>query len=210
MRLLFEVSWVPTVHVFAWDLPRVTLFAMAHAPTTWLALLRGINVGSANVVKMAELRAHLAGHGFEEVRTYIQSGNVIWHDTLADRKTARERVTGALDELFGHPIDAVVVPSQFIEMVVARAPARFAEDKQTLRCDVMYLMPDLNAHDVVAALPLREGVDEATAGPGVIYFSRTIEGNSRSKLSRIVGTPIYQRMTIRNWNTTRKLSAMLA
>ena len=55
----------------------------------------------------------------------------------------------------------------------------------------------------------REGVDQANVGPGVLYFSRLTSRASQSRLSRIVSTPAYQNMTIRNWNTTVKLLQML-
>jgi uncharacterized protein (DUF1697 family) len=55
----------------------------------------------------------------------------------------------------------------------------------------------------------REGVDRADAGPGVLYFSRLTSRASQSQLSRIVSTPAYRNMTIRNWNTTTKLARML-
>ena len=59
------------------------------------------------------------------------------------------------------------------------------------------------------AVSLREGVDRVWPGAGVLYFDRFAERSSQSRLSRIVSTPQYQRMTIRNWSTTTKLLAML-
>ena len=55
----------------------------------------------------------------------------------------------------------------------------------------------------------REGVDQAWEGDGVLYFSRLIERATQSHLSRIAGLPVYQDMTIRNWNTTTKLLALM-
>jgi uncharacterized protein (DUF1697 family) len=53
-------------------------------------------------------------------------------------------------------------------------------------------------------------VDQAFAGKGVLYFSRLVAKASQSRMSRIVSLPIYKRMTIRNWNTTMRLAALLA
>ena len=53
------------------------------------------------------------------------------------------------------------------------------------------------------------GVDEAHAGPGVLYFSRLISKASQSRLSKIVSSPIYKSVTIRNWNTTTKLLRLM-
>ena len=55
----------------------------------------------------------------------------------------------------------------------------------------------------------KEGVDQAFAGKGVLYFSRLSSRATQSQLSRIIMLPVYQNMTIRNWNTTTKLLNML-
>ena len=59
------------------------------------------------------------------------------------------------------------------------------------------------------SLLTREGVDRAAAGRGVLYFSRLTSRAAQSQLSRIVSMPIYQSMTIRNWNTTTKLLQLM-
>ena len=56
---------------------------------------------------------------------------------------------------------------------------------------------------------MKEGVDQCWVGAGILYFSRTVERITSSRINRIVGKPIYQQMTIRNWNTTTKLAALL-
>ncbi len=58
-------------------------------------------------------------------------------------------------------------------------------------------------------LKTREGVDQAFPGDGVCYFSRLISRAAQSYLSRIVALPVYQSMTIRNWNTTARLLALM-
>ena len=55
----------------------------------------------------------------------------------------------------------------------------------------------------------REGVDQASPGTGVVYFARVSARRTQSRMSRIVGTPEYKQMTIRNWSTTTKLLALL-
>lgn len=57
---------------------------------------------------------------------------------------------------------------------------------------------------------VRSGVDEAWAGDGVLYFSRLVSQASRSYLSRLVSMPVYQEMTIRNWNTTTRLLELMS
>jgi uncharacterized protein (DUF1697 family) len=58
-------------------------------------------------------------------------------------------------------------------------------------------------------VPTREGIDEVVAGPGVLYVSMLISKASQSRLSKVISSPIYPRLTIRNWNTTTKLLALM-
>ena len=55
----------------------------------------------------------------------------------------------------------------------------------------------------------KEGVDRAFAGKGVLYFSRLVAKATQSQMGKIVGLPVYKSMTIRNWNTTTKLLALM-
>ena len=190
------------------DIPtraRYSLFDM----TTYLALLRGINVGGNNVIRMADLRAFLAERGFDGVRTYIQSGNVIWNDAAATEDEAHSRIDNALSDLLANEVTSVVLSAERLAAVVAGAPTGFGGDPDAFRYDVMFLMPGLDARAVAADLPVREGVDTAVAGDGAVFFTRRIDAALRSYMPKIVGTPIYRQMTIRNWNTTTRLLGMV-
>jgi len=68
----------------------------------YLALLRGINVGGRNRILMADLRARLGAAGYEEVRTYIQSGNVLFRSDVSDREELRHAIEGTLAEAFDY------------------------------------------------------------------------------------------------------------
>jgi uncharacterized protein (DUF1697 family) len=70
-------------------------------------------------------------------------------------------------------------------------------------------MDPLTPAEAIKSVPTRAGVDTARTGPGVLYFSRLIARASQSQLARIIRLPIYQQMTIRNWNTTTRLLALM-
>jgi uncharacterized protein (DUF1697 family) len=74
---------------------------------------------------------------------------------------------------------------------------------------VCFLKPGTMAKQVVAGLPLKEGVDRIWAGTGVVYFSRLTSRATQSRLNRVASLPVYKNMTIRNWNTTTKLAELL-
>jgi uncharacterized protein (DUF1697 family) len=94
--------------------------------------------------------------------------------------------------------------------VVERAPRGFGQSPAKYRYDVIFLKEPLTAKVALKSVPMKPGVDEAYAGSGVLYFSRLDSKASQSRLSKIVSMPMYQSMTIRNWNTTMKLAAMMS
>jgi uncharacterized protein (DUF1697 family) len=173
-----------------------------------VALLRGINVGGANIVPMAALRASFEALGLREVSTYIQSGNVLF-STDADASRLCRRVEAALSKQFGYQATVVLRSRQQMQRIVERAPDGFGTDPARYRYDVVFLKEPLSARAVLPSIPTREGVDTAHAGDGVVYFSRLVQRASQSYLSRIISLPQYKQMTIRNWNTTTKLLALM-
>jgi len=176
--------------------------------TTYLALLRGINVGGRNRILMADLRACFESAGYKDVRTYIQSGNVVFQCGV-DRAELTHAIEAMLAGAFDYRATVALRDAAEMRAVVREAPAGFGSEPDAYRYDVLFLLPPLAPEDVLGALTLRDGVDAAWAGPGVVYSRRLTERASQSGLSRIASHPFYRQMTIRNWNTTAKLRAMM-
>ena len=90
--------------------------------------------------------------------------------------------------------------------VVERAPKNSRRATGAYRFhNVVFLRHPLTADEALKSVTARPGVDRVFAGHEVLYFSRLISKAAQSQLSRVVGKPAYQSMTIRNWNTTCKL-----
>lgn len=176
---------------------------------TYLALLRGINVGGKNVIKMADLRDCFEAEGFRDVVTYIQSGNVIFRAPSSGLKTLTERIEKMLAAAFDYEASVVMRSRKQMRAVVADAPEGFGAEPDTYRYDTIFLKAPLTATSAMESIPARPGVDEAWAGRGVLYFSRRIDQASRSYLSRLASMPVYQRVTVRNWNTTTRLLKLM-
>jgi uncharacterized protein (DUF1697 family) len=175
----------------------------------YVALLRGINVGGNNPVSMAKLKVCLETAGFEEVTTYIQSGNVIFTAASSPRDELTRRIEVLLTKAFRFPSSVVLRTRKQMQDVVARAPRGFGGNPAKHRYDVIFLKEPLTASTAIESMVAKEGVDAVHPGAGVLYFSRLIAKASQSRLSRIVSMPIYQSLTIRNWNTTTKLLQMM-
>lgn len=184
------------------------LGVLALAGTPYVALLRGINVGGRNIISMADLRTVFQGAGYGGVRTYIQSGNVVF-TTDAPRDGLEEDLESLLERALGRPAMVVVRSRQQVRNVVARAPDGFGTDPDAYKYDAMFLRAPLTPGRVLEVLNLRGGVDRAWPGPGVVYFSRDEKQLTKSRMSKITSEPAYHRMTIRNWRTTTTLLEML-
>lgn len=173
----------------------------------YVALLRGINVGGKNPVAMAALREAFERAGFDDVSTYIQSGNVLF-SSPAPAAELESRIEAAIEETLGLDVVVVVRSERQLRAVVDRAPGEFGEHPDCYHSDVVFLKAPLTAAGAMGVVQLRDGVDEVWAGTGVVYFARLSAERARSKMSKIIGTPEYQLMTIRSWATTTKLLAL--
>src|SRR5512138_2899169 len=111
----------------------------------YVALLRGINVGGKNIIKMADLRACFEALGFDEVRTYIQSGNVLFHREKTGRDALTSRIEKALADTFSYQLPVVVRSDKEMAAVVADAPKRFGQEPDAYRYDVIFLKEPLTA-----------------------------------------------------------------
>ena len=175
----------------------------------YVALLRGINVGGKNPIKMTVLKACFEAHGFEDVATYIQSGNVVFTSGRSAGETLAVRIERMLAGSFDYEASVVVRSGTQMRSIVDRAPVGFGTDPARHRSDVIFLKPPLTARTAMRDVLTRDGVDRAWERPGVLYFERLVARASQSRLSRIVSMPIYRDMTIRNWKTTTELLRLL-
>ncbi len=179
------------------------------AEIQYLALLRGINVGGNNIIKMADLKACFENMGFADVATYIQSGNVLFWSDEKDKTSLTNKIEQGLSEKFHYQSRLVVITHQQLKKVVEEAQPGFGKDADQYRYDVLFLKEPLTPAEAIKNVSLKEGVDYAYPGDDVLYFSRLISKAAQSHLTKIIALPMYKNITIRNWNTTTKLLALM-
>lgn len=176
----------------------------------YVILLRGINVGGKNILPMADLKRCLEELGFSNVSTYIASGNVI----LESDKTALQiqtQIEAALIKSFkldSELIKVLALTRSQLQAIIDNKPDGFGDQPEKYHSDTIFLM-GIDTTQAIAVFNPREGVDTVWPGDGVIYSQRLSAERTRSRLSQIMASPLYQSMTIRNWNTTIKLLNLL-
>jgi uncharacterized protein (DUF1697 family) len=178
--------------------------------TKYVALLRGINVGGKNMIKMADLKASFEDQGFGNVATYIASGNVFFDSGERSAAKLTQQIEDLINAAFNYYQATVVIRTKAqMRNVVDQAPKGFGSKPSRYLSDALFLKSPARASAVLASLPIKEGVDQAHAGRGVIYWSRLASRASSSRLSRVASMPIYKSMTIRSWTTTVKLKELM-
>ena len=173
----------------------------------YLALLRGINVGGKNLVKMDDLRAVFEAMEFDDVATYIASGNVLFAAPRRRREELAAEIEANLNSRFGVELKVVLVTKSHLKTVVEGAPRGFGGDSHL--CDVVFIRKPLTAKRAIGLIEPREGVDRVWPGKDVLYFSRLSAKASSSRLNKVASVPEYKNMTIRSWSTTTKLLALI-
>lgn len=177
---------------------------------TYVILLRGINVGGKNKLPMSDLKKHLEELGFSQVVTYIASGNVILKsDKRPDQiKTQIEAALPVRFKLDDELLKVLVLTRDQFQAVIDNKPEGFGEQPEKYHSDAIFLM-GIESAQAISVFDPREGVDQVWPGKGVIYSQRLSSQRTKSRLNKIMATPFYKSMTIRNWNTTTKLHEML-
>jgi uncharacterized protein (DUF1697 family) len=173
--------------------------------STHIALLRGINVGGNNLIAMADLRAMLAELGFEEPRTLLQSGNVVF---------AGGRRRGAGLEAFlekeckarlGAGVDWIVRTGEEWDEVIAKNPLAEEAQRDPSRTLVFFLKDAPTKAQTKALLDAIPGREIVRVHGRHLYVAYP-DGIARSKLDMaLIGRKLGCSGTARNWNTVRKL-----
>jgi uncharacterized protein (DUF1697 family)/N-acetylglutamate synthase-like GNAT family acetyltransferase len=175
----------------------------------YLVLLRGINVGGNNIIKMNDLKMMFVEMGFTDVITYIQSGNIIFRSAEKDQVKLKDTIETTLLEKVKNKITVVVLTFFEMKRIISDKPKGFGDDNETYKYDVIFLLEPLKARDAVKAFNPKEDVDKIDEGKNVLYISRLISRITKSRFAKITGMKEYQNMTIRNWNTTKKLYKLM-
>lgn len=174
----------------------------------YVALLRGVNVGGNRTVSMATLKQILESIGLQDVRTYINSGNVIFTAPRSKATSLAQRIEAAIVKEFGHPIRVLVLSRNDLAKIVGGLPATWVNDGQQ-RCDVMFLFSEVDRPDVVGELPVNASVEDVRYVRGAVFWRIDRKNVGRSRMSRIIGTKVYKGLTARNANTVRKLLELM-
>jgi len=176
---------------------------------TYVAFLRGVNVGGKGIVSMTAIREALVALRLSAVRTHINSGNVIFSARASGSQQLAARIEKALEQHTGMAIKVLVKDHNTLKNIVDAIPRTWVDDK-TMRTYVLLLWKELDDRGILDRLPIKPDVDELKYTPGAVIWRVDRENVGRSRMNSIVGTPLYKKITIRSANTMRKLNELAA
>lgn len=174
----------------------------------YVALLRGINVGGNSTVPMARLAGLFIDAGFTDVKTFINSGNVIFRAVEHDEALLTRRIEDAIETEFGFKVPVVLRSREQIDALVAAIPKTWTNDA-AMRCDVMFLWRKIDSPEVLEKIPHKPAVEDVVYHPGAVVWRVDRDQVRQGAVPKMIGSDTYKQVTIRNVNTTRKLLELM-
>lgn len=175
----------------------------------YVALLRGVNVGGKSLVKMADLKTAVEAAGFTGVSTYINSGNVLFSSDETDKLKLAKAITKIIDTTFGLDVRTVIFSVDDIATVVKQMPKGWGSDPEW-KYNTLFLIPPYDIDEITAEIgELKPEIEILEKGEGVLYQGLEFKKYGRTRTGKLASMQCYQQMTIRNYNTTMKLHALL-
>ncbi|MCB9251499.1 MAG: DUF1697 domain-containing protein [Flavobacteriales bacterium] len=175
-----------------------------------VALLRGVNVSGKNLLKMAELRRVLGSSGFNDVETYIQSGNIIFDHPLQDSTEIEEEIRKSIFKEFGLSVPVIVKTKPEWEDAIHKMPYDLSSGIDTKKLMVTFLRekPDLN---ILNEMLEKFGGNDQVVAVGRQLYLYCPNGLGQSKLTNnLIEQKLRQEATSRNWNTMHALMNLLS
>jgi uncharacterized protein (DUF1697 family) len=177
--------------------------------TSYVALLRGVNVGGNKMVAMAELREMLTKLGFQDAKTLLQSGNAVFRGPAKPPAKIEQQLEAAMTKHFGMSCDYHVRTAAELQAAIDANPLKTEAKKDPSRLLVSFFKAPLDKAKVKEAQAAITGPEIVRCDGRHLYMYYP-DGQGQSKAGIVVGKILKVNGTARNWNTVLKLAAMLA
>ena len=174
----------------------------------FVALLRGVNVGGNNIISMRELKESFEGVGFEQVATYINSGNVIFSTKETDPRKLEKKIEQMLSKDFQLDSKVVIRSLAEMEQLVASLPKNWTGDPDW-RYNVIFLRHTIDSEKILEELTTKGDHEQIAYRPGTVLWSAQASEINRTNMQKLSSRKIFRDMTVRNLNTTRKLCELM-
>jgi uncharacterized protein (DUF1697 family) len=173
----------------------------------YVALLRGINVGGKCKVEMSRLKDLFEHLGYTKIKTYINSGNVIFEDNrLASEQ--HDLITVAIEKEFGFSVPVILRTHKEIEELCKSIPLEWTNDVAQ-KTDVMFLWDEIDSVEILEKVAHKPEIENVLYLPGALVWNIGRQNVTKGSGIKLIKTNLYKHMTVRNINTVRKLQKLL-
>ncbi|WP_439809535.1 DUF1697 domain-containing protein [Parabacteroides distasonis] len=176
----------------------------------YIAFLRGINIGGKNKISMPDLKAGFEELGSAEVKTYLNSGNVIFSRDENDKEGFSGRLETMINERFNLDIPTFVISKEELEDILNNVPSWWGNDNKETYDNLIFILPPTTSIEVCRELgEPKEEFEKIKAYGKAIFWSFSREDYQKTNWwSKTASTNISGRLTIRTANTARKIAGM--
>lgn len=176
--------------------------------TRSIALLRGVNVTGKNAIRMAALQASFERLGCSNVRTYLQSGNVVFDTKISDAEKLAAKITTAIAQDFGHEVAVGVLTAPALARIVKSNPLQPIADDAITRYHATFLLQPV-APKSFAAIKLPAASGEQAQLRGTVIYLYCPHGYGKTKLNNnFFEKALGVAATTRNWRTVLALQQL--
>jgi len=174
----------------------------------YIALLRGINIGPHHKIPMADLRETLGKMGFQNVKTLLNTGNVVFEAAQADEKLLAEKLAAHLQSTFGFPVPVIIRTADGIEELIAANPFEGVNVTKKTRLYATFL-PNVPASGLSVPYTSLDGAYQIISILHKTVFSvLDLDKSGSVDAMKILEKEFGKNITTRNWNTVVKIGQM--
>ena len=173
----------------------------------YLILLRGINVGGKNNIKMDKLKRIFEKMQFSDIETFIQTGNILIKDYEKDKFKLAEIIEKTLSDEMKNEIKIVILTFYDMKNIIKNVPKDFGEENDKFKYDIMFLIEPLTTKEIIKGLKTIENEDKIYEGKNVFYVKRVSKKLTGSYIAQIVNK--YPYITVRNFKIAKKLYELM-
>ena len=174
----------------------------------YLALFRGINVSGHNMIKMDALKKMLENMGFQNIETYIQSGNIFFDSEEENAASVGFKIKQEISKVFGYDVPVIMISKTDLELCFKNNPYLKEKECDIKKLYVAFISKELTAAAINDLKISNFKPDEAAIDSNRIYIKYAIGAGKTNLDQKYIEKKLNVVATIRNWNTVTKLLEM--
>ena len=176
----------------------------------YIALLRGVNISGKNKVPMAELKKCFEALGFPEVKTWLNSGNVIFSSADGNVTALTDRAERMMQREFGLDIPVFIIPQEELADILRHAPEWWGTENKEIYDDLIFVLPPAAFPEVYHEIGApKEGLEQIQEYGSAVFWSFSRKDYQKTNWwPKTASAAVGPKLTIRTANTVRKIVRM--